>query len=191
MGGAADAWASSVGGGAGSSGGGAGSAWASSVGGGGVASSGVGRRLTGSPSGGGGFLGSLLGGGRDLLEGVGQGFYNVGRAAALDTADIIEHPLSPHHFSHLEHDVALPIARGYEQKYGGLAPGSWDPTSRQFWFGSHPGQAAHNIAKDPFGTALDVLALGAIPFSFGEMQRSAAARWLSGSVLRIPLQDVF
>jgi hypothetical protein len=100
-------------------------------------------------------------------ENIGLGLYNLGHAAVRD---VVNHPYSlaagpgaPLAASgisllegggggHLAHDVAIPIARSYAAKYG--------PILRHPLTGS-----SYDVARnDPFGTGLDVLALGTIPF---------------------------
>lgn len=127
-----------------------------------------------SSGGGGGFfddIGGALSGVAHFGEDAARGFYNVGHAAVRDVANhpysIAAGPLAPLAASgisllegggggHLAHDVAIPIARSYAQKYGPIF--------------EHPlaGKSYAGVRKDPFGTALDALTLATAPFTGGE-----------------------
>lgn len=124
--------------------------------------------------GGGGLLGEI-GGMLAPVEHLGvdavKGFYNVGQAAYHDVSNpisTIEHPGQ----SAVWNQVVKPIGEAYAHKYGAVFE---HPLSGSAW-----SQVGHNIAKDPFGSALDALTLATVPFTAGE---SAAIR--AGMLARI------
>jgi hypothetical protein len=113
-----------------------------------------GRDIAAKPSGGGGgggnFLSDLTGDISNLATGVGQGVYGLGRAIVMDASHQHD-PGQPYH-SHIVSDVAVPIGHAYSAKYAPIV--------------EHPltGSSYRGVRADPFGTILDLLGLGTIPF---------------------------
>jgi len=84
-----------------------------------------------------------------IAENFVQGVY-AGSKATVQDEWALAHGKPP---MHVLRNIIEPTAKSYEVKYGGLNPADF-----------RPGDVAHNIRKDPFGTVLDVAALGTIPY---------------------------